>query len=116
MFGSDPALINREARDMRAEVVVPSGDAHGEGVFWSTHHQLLFWTDIFGERIWTYSPERSEWKAWKTPGKVCSFATREGRAWNEIVAAFAEGFAFLDLLTGERRDIARIDADVPGLR
>jgi L-arabinonolactonase len=33
-----------------------------------------------------------------------------------VVAAFADGFALLDLLTGERNDIARVDADKPTVR
>jgi L-arabinonolactonase len=108
-------MPEREA-DMRAEAEVRSGDAHGEGVFWSQEHQLLYWTDIDGERVWTYSPERREPKPWPTPGKVCCFSTRKGRPWWEVIAAFADGFAFLNLTTGERRDIAAIDADRPGLR
>ena len=101
---------------MQAEVVVHSADAHGEGVFWSQTHQLVYWTDIFGERVWTYSPALNEAKAWPTPGKVCCFATRRGRPWNLVLAAFAEGFAFLDLVTGARDDIALIDAALPGVR
>jgi L-arabinonolactonase len=101
---------------MQPEVAVQANDAHGEGVFWSQDHRLLYWTDILGERVWTWAPDRGEAKAFATPGKVCCFATRRGRAWNEVVAAFADGFAFLDLLTGARRDIAAIDAGLQGVR
>lgn len=101
---------------MKAEVVVSSQAAHGEGVFWSAEHQILYWTDVIGQRVWTYAPERGEAKSWRTPGKVCCFAARRGRPWNEVVAGFSDGFAFLDLLTGEREDIARIGAGVPGHR
>lgn len=101
---------------VQAEMRVHSGDAHGEGVFWSHDHQLLYWTDIFGERVWTYAPARDEAKSWATPGKVCCFATRRGRPWNEVVAAFSDGFAFLDLATGARKEIAKIDPGLPGVR
>jgi L-arabinonolactonase len=101
---------------MKAEVAVKSGDAHGEGVFWSGEHKRLYWTDIDGQRIWTLDPATGEAKAWPAPGKVCCFATRAGRAWNEVVAGFDWGFAFLDLASGAVREIARIDADKPGLR
>ena len=47
----------------------------------------------------------------------CAVSPRApGRPWNEVVAGFAEGFAFLDLESGVRREIARIEADTPGLR
>ena len=101
---------------MKAEVVVCSQAAHGEGVFWSVEHQLLYWTDVIGQLVWTYSPERDVATSWRTPGKVCCFATRLGRPWNEVVAAFSDGFAFLDLSTGEREDIASIDTHKPGHR
>ena len=101
---------------MKAEVVVSSQAAHGEGVFWSVEHQLLYWTDAYGQLVWTYAPDRNEAKSFRTPGKVCCFATRAGRPWNEVVAGFSDGFAFLDLLTGAREDIAKIDPDIPGLR
>jgi L-arabinonolactonase len=101
---------------VKAEVVVSSQAAHGEGVFWSAEHQLLYWTDMFGQCVWTYAPDRDEANKWPTPGKVCCFAARLGRPWNEVVAAFSDGFAFVDLLTGDRKDIAKVGADIPGHR
>src|SRR5260370_26863063 len=74
------------------------------------------WTDIHGKRICTYDPATTEFGQHPTPGKVCCFAPRNGRAWNEIVAAFSDGFAFLDVLTGVRRDIAAIEQDMPTTR
>jgi L-arabinonolactonase len=101
---------------MGAQVAIEARDTHGEGVFWSPAHQLLYWTDIFGQRVWTYSPALDEAKTWSTPGKVCCFATREGKPWHSVVAAFSDGFAFLDLISGTREDIAPIDAALPGVR
>ncbi len=101
---------------MKAETIVPCGNSHGEGVFWSSRHGLLYWTDIFGERVWTYDPGTRESHDYKVPGRVCCFATRKDRPWNEVVAAFADGFAFLDLETGIRSDIALVEADLPNTR
>jgi L-arabinonolactonase len=98
---------------MRAQIAVECRDQHGEGVFWSRAHALLYWTDILGERVWTYSPTRKEAKSWATPGKVCCFATRKNQPWHSVVAGFADGFAFLDLLTGARETIAAVDASLP---
>jgi len=101
---------------MMAEVIVPCGNSHGEGVFWSPHHGLLYWTDIFGERVWTYDPITRESHDHKTPGRVCCFATRTNRPWNEVVAAFEDGFAFLDLETGIRDNIAPVEAELASTR
>ncbi len=101
---------------MKAEVAVACQAAHGEGVFWSAEHQRLYWTDMLGERVWTLTPHNGEAKSFGTAGKVCCFATRRDRPWNEVLAAFSDGFAFLDLITGARQNIAAIDADISGLR
>ena len=74
------------------------------------------WTDILGERICTYDPARAEFHHYPTQGKLCCFAPRKDRDWNEIVAAFADGFALLNVLTGERRDIAPFESDLATTR
>jgi L-arabinonolactonase len=101
---------------MKAELVTDCRDWHGEGIFWSAEHGLLFWTDIFGQRVSTYDPARRELQSYKVPGRVCAFASRKERPWNEVVAAFADGFAFLDLATGEHEYIARLETEKPGVR
>ena len=98
------------------ESVVDCGNLHGEGVFWSARHGLVYWTDIFGQRVWVYDPVARKARDFATPGKLCCFATRRNRPWNEVVAAFADGFAFLDIATSERRDIAAVDAKLPNTR
>jgi hypothetical protein len=55
---------------MKAELVTDCRDWHGEGLFWSAEHGLLFWTDIFGQRISTYDPARRDLRRYKVPGRV----------------------------------------------
>jgi L-arabinonolactonase len=101
---------------MRAELLLDCRNAHGEGVFWSSAHALLYWTDINGELIWTFDPVSESKLSYRTPGRVCCFATRKDRSPTELVAAFADGFAFLDLETGERTSIADFEPDKPTTR
>jgi L-arabinonolactonase len=101
---------------MRAELLLDCRNAHGEGVFWSTAHGLLYWTDIHGEHIWTVDPASQSKQSYKTPGRVCCFATRKGRPATQLVAAFADGFAFLDLETGERVPIGDFEPEKPTTR
>jgi L-arabinonolactonase len=105
-----------ERRSVQAHVTLDCRNQHGEGVLWSAADALLMWTDISGRRICTYDPAANEFSQYPTPGKVCCFAPRKGRSWNEIVVAFSDGFAFLDVLTGARRDIAAIEQDKPSTR
>jgi L-arabinonolactonase len=101
---------------LQARLLLDCRNQHGEGVLWSAADALLMWTDIDGRRVCTYDPVTAEFHQYPTPGKVCCFAPRTGRPWSQIVAAFSDGFAFLDLLTGERRDIAAIEQDKPTTR
>jgi L-arabinonolactonase len=101
---------------VRADLVVDCRNTHGEGVLWSHEHGLLMWTDINGERIWTYDPATGSEYSYKTPGRVGCFAPRGGRPSHELIAAFADAFAFLDLSTGKREDIAPFEPDLPTTR
>ena len=101
---------------MRAELLLDCRNTHGEGIFWSSTHGLLYWTDIHGECVWTYQPQVGRAEKFKVPGRVCCFAERKGRPPNEVIAAFADGFALLDLSNGERRDIAAFEPDLPTTR
>ncbi|HUG63243.1 MAG TPA: SMP-30/gluconolactonase/LRE family protein [Methylomirabilota bacterium] len=101
---------------MRAELVLDCRNAHGEGVLWSAEHALLMWTDIHGRRLWTYNPATGDADDHPVPGRLCCFAPRRGRPWNELVAAFSDGFALLDVRTGARRDIAAFEPDLETTR
>jgi L-arabinonolactonase len=99
-----------------AEAVLDCGNLHGEGILWSGKYGLLYWTDIKGQRVWTLDPATEEARSFAVGGRIGCFAPRAGRPWNDIVAAFADGFAFLDLATGERRPIADFEPDQPATR
>ena len=89
---------------------------HGEGVSWSTQHQLLYWTDIHGRTVWTWDPEAGEARPHSAPGRVCCLADRFGLPWNMVVAGFDDGFALLDLLTSQRETIAAFEPDLSTTR
>lgn len=101
---------------MHVRLEVDAADTHGEGVIWSVEHRLVMWTDIYGQRIWTFDPATGRADAHDVPGRLCCFAPRRGRPWNEIVAAFADGFAFLDVLSGIRTPIAEFEPELPTTR
>lgn len=101
---------------MKAELLLDCRNAHGEGVFWSAAHRLIYWTDISGENVWTFAPASGASRSYQTPGRVCCFSTRQNKSATEIVAAFADGFAFLDLATGERVHIADFEPEKPTTR
>lgn len=94
-----------------AELVSDCRNHHGEGVVWSAEHALLMWTDIHGRALWVLDPVTRQPRSYALPDRLACFAPRRGLAWHQILAAFADGFALYNVLTGERRDIARFEAD-----
>jgi L-arabinonolactonase len=74
------------------------------------------WTDITGKHLWTYDPAINNTTSYGAPARIGCFATRAGRPFNEIIAAFEDGFAFFDLFTGRRRDIAPFEPELPTTR
>ena len=104
------------AKDLVAELLLDCRNMHGEGILWSADHGLVMWTDIHGCLLWTLEPTGGEAQSYKLPERLCCFAPRKNRPWNQILAAFSSGFAFFDVLTGERRDIAAFEPDQPGTR
>jgi L-arabinonolactonase len=97
---------------MQAELVVDGRSQHGEGVVWSAEHRRLYWTDIEGRAVHTLDPASGAKTTHPTGDRLCCLAPRAGRSWSEIVAAFDSGFAFFDLLSGERQPIAAFEPEL----
>jgi L-arabinonolactonase len=112
---SDISDIFREEA-VHAEALIECANLHGEGVSWSTQHQLLYWADIHGRTVWTWDPQAGDARSYPVPGRVCCLADRLGLPWNKVVVGFDDGFALLDLLTGERQTIAAFEPDLPTTR
>lgn len=93
-----------------AELVLDCRNTHGEGILWSEDHALLMWTDIHGCALWTLDPRTGKSLSYTLPERLACFAPRKGEPWNRILAAFADGFALYDVLSGERRDITSFEA------
>ncbi len=101
---------------LQAELVVDCRNVHGEGVLWSADHDLLMWTDIHGEVLWTYEPATSEERSYPATGRIGCFAPRRNRPFTQLIAAFADEFALLDLSTGKRETIAAFEPELPSTR
>ena len=101
---------------MRASLAADSRCLHGEGVFWSAAEGLVYWTDIHGKRVWTLNPKRDELQSFEAGGRVCCFTTRDGSAWNDVLAGFEDGFALLDLVTGIRDGFIPVEPHLPQTR
>lgn len=97
---------------LRAELVVDSRNFHGEGILWNPLDQKIWWTDIFGRKLWTYDPASGESETMDTPGRVCCFAPRRDGG---LLLALAERLAFSE--TGhDAQPFWDFEADLPETR
>lgn len=95
------------------ELVVDCRNQLGEGVLWNPDDGRVWWTDIEGRTLWSYDPVAGEAEHFDTPDRLCCFAPCHSGG---IVAAFADGFAYYDVASGARTDIAAFEPDNPNNR
>lgn len=94
------------------EIRVAAGTRNilGEVPMWDPETASLWWVDIEGCRLQRLDATTGEITTWTVPERIGSFALREGGG---IVCAFASGFAYYDLDSGETDWIARPEAETP---
>lgn len=79
----------------------------GEGATWSEARDALLWTDIQGQRLWSFEPASGRSQSWALPGRLGSFAlTRDA---NRLLGAFEHHIAWLDLNTGRSQALAHFE-------
>jgi L-arabinonolactonase len=96
-----------------ADLILDCRNTHGEGVLWDPRSRRVWWTDIHGKKLWSFDPASSAASSFAVPARVCCFAPR---AQGGLLVAFAEGFAFYDLASGARQDVAAFEPELPGTR
>lgn len=98
---------------MRIEVLVDVKTTLGEGPVWDVEEQRLYWIDSFGCKVYRCTADGREVRAWNVPDKIGSMALRkQGGA----VLSLANGFHFLDFITGATQLIVDPEHDKPNTR
>lgn len=78
---------------MRANSIVPSQNRLGEGPLWSVDKQTLFWVDIYGKCIESFTPQTNDHKTFQLPCQAGAVAFRKQGG---FALATNKGFAFWD--------------------
>ena len=60
----------------QAKLVLDCANLHGESVFWNPIDECVWWSDVHGQKIWSYSPALDRSDVYDMPDRVCSFAPR----------------------------------------
>ena len=90
--------------DARAEL--------GECPVWAAEEQALYWVDIRAPALHRLHPDTGATRTWPLPSRIGSFGLRERGG---AVVALVDGFALLDLDTGQVRPLPGPER-VPGTR
>ena len=96
-----------------AEIVVRGENKLGEGIVWSPAHHEAQWTDIHGKAFWSFNPSTGSARSVALPERLACFAPLGG---SRLLAGFASGLARFDHASGDRDEIAAIEADLPTTR
>ncbi|MEM9633524.1 MAG: SMP-30/gluconolactonase/LRE family protein [Pseudomonadota bacterium] len=94
---------------LKAELLVDCQNDLGEAVQWNSFLQKVFWTDVFGNALWSCNENGDEVSCQKLPGKLCSFAFRSDGG---LLAAFSDGIYDFDIQSGQRRLLAQYQPEL----
>lgn len=98
---------------MRASLVLDCKNQHGEGVFWDSRDQCVWWTDIEGRTIWSFDPKSGESSSFPVPDRVCCFAPRQNGG---LIVAFADRVSLFELKSGREEIICEYQPENPETR
>jgi len=93
--------------------IVPAGCVLGEGPVWDERGNTLYWVDIKAPSLHALHLATGRTRRWPMPEMIGAVGLREGPG---LVGAFQNGFAFIDLESGNVTGIADPEADRPDNR
>ena len=89
-----------------AEPVVRCADRLGEGTTWAPGLGRLLWVDIEGAELRALDPRTGRHEHWAFEERIATVAERAGGG---LVAAFASGFATIELPSGRVERLAGVE-------
>jgi len=95
-----------------ATLIVDCMNALGEGVQWNPADKKIYWTDIFGNTLWSCDEDGTSVSLLKLPAGLCAFAFTQDR----MLAAFTDGLYWFDLAHKTRELIQLYQPDLPHTR
>ncbi|WP_438394312.1 SMP-30/gluconolactonase/LRE family protein [Caballeronia sp. DA-9] len=96
---------------MKAQLLIDSKCALGEGATWCAASGRFYWTDIEGRRLWRYDPRDSSRECFDMPERLACFALCAEP--DLLLLGLASRLAFLDLQTGEIETIMPVEDGLP---
>ena len=98
-------------REVEPELLVDCENLLGECVSWNVHEQRVYWTDVYGQRLYSCDEDGGDLVVRELPDKLGSFAFDPD---GNLIAAFAKGLYRYELHTGRHDRLTRFEVE-PGL-
>lgn len=95
------------------ECVVDAKAELGEGTYWDTKAEVLWWIDIYGPTIHRYDPATGRDDTWQAPEYL---GTLSVRAKGGLIVTMASGFYFFDPATGKFDKIIDPESEIADSR
>jgi len=95
-------------------LTLPVQNQLGEGVIWDEAANCILWTDIESAKLYQYYVETEELVQVSLPERLGSFGLTGTE--NELICAFASGFALFNIKTHKLNWIEKVETDNPGTR
>lgn len=97
-------------RELQARLLVDCHNLLGECVLWNPADQRVYWTDVYGQKLYSCDPEGQQLLVRELPDKLGSFAFDPD---GNLLAAFAKGLYRHHLQTGRREQLTRFEPEQP---
>ncbi|MBF0277493.1 MAG: SMP-30/gluconolactonase/LRE family protein [SAR324 cluster bacterium] len=96
-----------------AELIYQNYAVIGEGSLWDPENERLYWVDIMRNQVYAFDPKNNSNLGYDVKENVGTVVLREKGG---LMLALKNGFASLDLETGEVEKIADPESDIPNNR
>lgn len=93
---------------LEPRLIVDCANLLGECVQWNVEEQRVYWTDVYGQRLYSCDEEGRDLAVRELPDKLGSFAFDPD---GNLLAAFAKGLYRLELRSGRHDRLVRFESE-----
>jgi sugar lactone lactonase YvrE len=106
-------MTTLETKTTKATPIINRKSVLGEGSLWDSNAGLLYWVDILDHKVFVYNPSTEENKVLDVKSFPSTIVKRESGG---AIVTLQNGFATVDLESGEAKIIEECEADLEGNR
>jgi sugar lactone lactonase YvrE len=94
----------------KAELLIDNRATHGEGPVWDADNQILYWVNITGCRLHSWTPGAEQERTYQFQEPVCAVAPL---AQDRLLIAFGKRLAYVRLPDLSIEEICQVEPDLP---